>query len=48
MIEECDEWGGVNGEGQSAEGVMGKARKGGDSSAEIPPIGGKRARNGAF
>ena len=48
MIEECDELGGVNWEWQSADAVMGKARKGGDSSAEIPPIEGKRARNGAF
>ena len=47
LIENCQELGGVNWDWQSADGAMSKARFGGISSAQIPRIGGKMARNAA-
>ncbi len=43
LIEECEELGGVSWEWQAVDGVMGKARFGGTSSAPTPPTGPRRA-----
>jgi transposase len=47
LIEQCEELDGVNWEWQSADAAMGKARFGGITSARIPRIVRKRARNAA-
>ncbi len=39
LVEQCEELGGVDWEWQSADGMMGKARMGGISSAPTPPTG---------
>ncbi len=39
LVEQCEELGGVDWEWQSADGMMGKARMGGISSAPPPPSG---------
>jgi transposase len=39
LVTACEELGGVDWEWQAADGLMGKARLGGTSSAAIPPIG---------
>lgn len=43
LVEACDELGGVDWEWQSADGMMGKARMGGISSALTPPTGANTA-----
>ena len=47
LVEDCDQLGGVDFEWQSADGAMGKARKGATKLAPIPQIVEKTARNAA-
>jgi putative transposase len=47
LVHDCDELGGVDFEWQSADGAMGKARKGGTRLARIPRIVRRTARNAA-
>ncbi len=47
LVGNCEELGGVNGQWQSADGAMGKARFGGMMSARIPRIAANPARNAA-
>lgn len=47
LIEQCEEFGGVNWDWQAADAAMGKARFGGIMSARIPRIGRKTAPSAA-
>jgi len=46
LVENCEELGGVDGQWQSADGAMGKARFGGILSVQTPRIAGKMAPSG--